>query len=612
MSVFLSRRQRYVVLTAGLAVAFLISTAVVLWAVAPAKEVYRPGEAVEGLTDALARDLPADHPRVSFTDVTSAAGIAFRHFSGRRTSQLPEDMGSGAAWGDYDGDGWLDLFVVNQAGPITMTPAEVAASPARSALYRNRGDGTFAEVAEAAGVAFRGWGMGAAWGDADGDGRLDLFVTAYGENVFYHNRGDGTFAERTAEAGLGGQNGFWTGASWADYDRDGDLDLYVVGYVRYDVQAGAAASRQYDAEVPASLNPSSFAPERNLLYRNRGDGTFTEVAAAAGVDNPAGRGFAAAWADLDADGWPDLYVANDVSDNALYRNLGDGTFEDVSHPAMVADHRGAMGLAVGDWDGDTDFDLFVTHWIAQENALYRSLVADGARLGVAQLNTFQFMDEADRYGLGQVALDFVGWGTAFFDYDNDGRLDLFVANGSTFQQPEAPYLLVPMQAQLFWNRGDAEGFFDVSPVAGDYFARALVGRGAAFADYDNDGDVDVSVVHNGGPGVLLRNDAGAGGSGSGHWLEVALEGRRSNRQGIGARLRVVAGGRVQVRQVGAQPSYCSQNSMVEHVGLGAAARVDTLEIAWPSGLRQVFTGLAADRIVRVVEGEALALAEGSL
>lgn len=598
-SVRLSRRQRQVVWTSALGGLFLVLTGAALWAFSAPPEVYRPGEAIDGLTAALERDLPPDYPRVTFTDVTQAAGIDVHHFSGRRTSQLPEDVGSGAAWGDYDGDGRLDLYVVNEVGPLTMTPEEVAASPIHNALYRNNGDGTFAEVSAAAGVDFRGWGMGAAWGDVDNDGRPDLFVTAYGENVFYHNDGDGTFTERTAPAGLGGRTGFWTGASWGDYDRDGFLDLYVTGYVRYVPEPGGQASLQYDAEVPASLNPSSFVPERNLLYHNEGDGTFTEVAEQAGVSDPNGRGFAAAWADFDEDGWPDLYVANDVSDNVLFRNRGDGTFDDVSHEALVADYRGAMGIAVGDWDGDTDVDLFITHWIAQENALYNNMRADAARLGQPQLDGFQFMDEADRYGLGQVALDFIGWGTSFFDYDNDGRLDLFVVNGSTFQQAEAPHLLAPMRDQLFWNRGPEEGFFEVSPVAGDYFRKALVGRGAAFGDYDDDGDVDVFVVNNGGPGVLLRNDGGSGN----RWIKVHLTGRQSNRQAIGARLRVVAGGRVQVRQVGAQPSYGSQNSLVEHVGLGTAARVDTLEVVWPSGQRQLRLGLDVYTTVYVVEDE---------
>jgi tetratricopeptide (TPR) repeat protein len=603
----LSRRRQRVALTVGAAGAFVVIVTLVVWRTVGRREVYRPGEAIEGLTSELARSLPDDYPSVTFTDVTREAGIDFRHFFGRRSSQLPEDMGSGAAWGDYDGDGLPDLYVANLVGPLTLTLEELEASPARAALYRNQGDGTFTEVAEPAGVDHRGMGMAAAWADYDNDGHLDLFVSTYGDNVLYRNRGDGTFEDVSRAAGIAGHVGFWAGASWADYDRDGFLDLYVAGYVKYSPGAGGPTSLQYDVEVPSSLNPSSFRPERNLLFRNNGDGTFREVAAVAAVEDRQGRSLQAAWTDLDEDGWPDLYVANDVSDNVLFRNRGDGTFLDVSHGALVADYRGAMGLAVGDWDLDGDTDIFVTHWIAQENALYSSMRMrqahpDGSMAAERPVSDhLQFMDEADRRGLGQIALDYIGFGTSFLDYDNDGRLDLFIANGSTFQRSDAPELLVPMLDQLMWNRGATDGFFDVSAVSGEYFGRELVGRGIAFADYDADGDLDVFVANNGGPGVLLRNDGGS----DKHWLKIRLQGTRSNRSGIGARLRLVAGEITQTREVGAQGSYLSQHTLEQHFGLGPAVRIDTLEVVWPSGERQVVTGLVADRTVRVVEGEAV-------
>ncbi len=594
----LPRRRRLLFRTAGFGALFVVAAGVAVWLATRPKPTYRPGEAVQGLTADLARDLPPDYPRVTFSDVTAQAGITFRHFTGHRSSQLPEDMGSGAAWGDYDGDGWLDLYVVNAVGPLTAaTPDEVARSPAHAALYRNLGDGTFRDVSAEAGVQFRGWGMGATWADVDNDGRLDLFVTAYGDNVLYRNNGDGTFTDRTRAAGLGGRPGFWAGAAWGDYDRDGFLDLYVTGYVQYRQLADQGATRQYDVEQPAGINPSSFEPESNLLFRNQGNGTFTEVAVRAGVANPTGRSLGAVWADFDDDGWPDLYVANDVSDNVMFRNLGDGTFADVSHAARVADYRGAMGLAVGDWDGDQDLDLFVTHWIAQENALYSNLRAELEARGAYLRQPIQFTDEADRYGLGQIALDFVGWGTSFVDYDNDGRPDLFVVNGSTLEEKRDRRLLVPMRSLLFWNRGAGDGFYDVSPVSGAYFKETHVGRGAAFGDYDNDGDVDVFIVNNGGPGLLLRNDGGN----RQRWLGVALEGTKSNRFGVGARVRLVAGGTVQVREVGAQTSYLSQNSLIEHFGLGAANGVDTLEIRWPSGTRQIVSAPAPSRVLHVVE-----------
>ncbi len=548
-------------------------TALLVWSLTRPEPIYRPGEAIEGLTAQLDRSLPEDHPQVELTDVTEEAGIRFRHFSGSRSTQLPEDMGSGAAWGDYDNDGWLDLYVANMAGPLTMTAEEVERSPAHSVLYHNNGDGTFTEVSAQAGVRFRGWAMGVGWGDYDNDGWLDLIVTAYGENALYRNNGDGTFTDRAREAGLGGLGRFWAGASWGDYQRDGYLDLHVAGYVKYDQLADQHTSSHYDVEEPASLNPSAFPPERNLLYRNNGDGTFSEVATQAGVPGRKGRSLEAVWTDFDQDGWPDLYIANDVSDNVLYHNEGDGTFSDISHAARVADYRGAMGIAVGDWDGDSDMDMVVTHWMAQENALYSNRMSDGAGAASAEASSspLRFRDEADRFGLGQIALDYIGFGTSFFDYDNDGRLDLLVANGSTLQRREDPRLLISMPDQLFWNRGPDDGFYDVSSVSGEYFQREYGGRGVASGDYDNDGD--------------------------------RLEGRQSNRSAIGTRLRLVAGGTVQVREVGSQGSYLSQNSLTEHFGLADAQKADTLEILWPSGSSQVLVDVSAGQLLHVVEGE---------
>lgn len=592
----LPRRKRRVLLTAGLAAVFLLVAAAVTLMALRSEPEYRPGEKIEGLTAELARSLPPDYPKVTFQDVTQAAGISFKHFWGTRTSQLPEDMGSGAAWGDYDNDGWLDLYVANLVGPIDLSPGRKAASPASSVLYHNNGDGTFTDVSAKAGVGYRGWGMATQWGDYDNDSWLDLLVTSYGENVLYHNDRDGRFSDRTRQAGLAGRRGFWAGAAWGDFDRDGFLDLYITGYVKYSYPAELMGPTHYDAENPASINPNTFEPERNLLYRNHGDGTFSEVAARAGVLGEKGKGLGAAWSDLDEDGWLDLYVANDVSDNQLLRNLGNGTFQDISHAARVADYRSAMGLAVGDWDGDQDMDIFITHWIAQENALYnnqrdRSKAAGGGPL--------VFMDEADRFGVGQIALDYVGWGTFFFDYDNDGKLDLFVVNGHTFQRRDAPQLLAPQNSQLFWNRGAAQGFYDVSPVSGEYFRKTYVGRGAAYGDYDNDGDLDVFVVNHDGPGVLLRNEGGNRNA----WLQVRLEGRKSNRMALGAKVRLVVGRTVQIRELGAQGSYLSQNTPVEHFGLGRHAAADTLVVTWPSGLRQVFTRVAGNQVLRVVEGE---------
>jgi hypothetical protein len=567
-------------------------------ALRPEKETYRPGDEIEGLTTTLSRVVPDDAPVTSFADVTARSGIEFVHFSGQRSSQLPEDMGSGAAWGDYDNDGWQDLYVVNIVGPLTITEAKFTASPARNALYHNNGDGTFTEVGGPAGVDLKHFGSGAVWGDYDRDGNSDLFVSGYGENVLYRNDGDGTFTDVTSNSGVGGVIGFWAGASWGDYDKDGWLDLYVTGYVKYDPGVRLNRPSKYDIENPASIYPLTFDPERNLLYHNEGDGTFTETAVPAGVDNPSGRGLEAAWVDFDNDGWQDLYVANDVSDNVFYRNLRDGTFEDVGHRSLVADYRSAMGLGIGDWDNDLDLDLFITHWLAQENALFSNQLSSG-QVDVEGGSQLRFMDVADRIGLGQISLDFVGWGTSFFDYDNDGFLDLLVTNGSTLQNRDNPESLVGMKDLLFWNAGPERGFFEVSELAGPHFSEQLVGRGAAFADYDNDGDMDVFIVNHGAAAVLLNNP----GHETNHWIEIALRGTESNIQGIGARILIVAGDKKHLTELGSQPSYLSQNSMVAHFGLGQTAHVDSLVVRWPLGQVSVLTQLEADRMYTVVEGQ---------
>ena len=591
-----SKRKRYILITSVLTILF-VAVIYSLFFKTKAREVYIPGDKVQGVTSVLQRAVPKDHPKVVFTDVTKPAGIHFRHFWGSRTTQLPEDMGSGAAWIDYDQDGYPDLFIVNEAGPLGMSADSLRESPARCALYHNNGDGTFTDVTKKAGINFKGWGMGVAVADVDNDGWPDIFITAYGTNVFYHNNGNGTFTNETKKSGLGGIKGFWTGASWGDFDRDGNIDLYVTGYVKYSKMSPNSVLQRANDEEPAGINPLSFPPQRNLLYHNNGNGTFREMAVQAGVADPDGKSLSATWCDFDNDGWPDLYVANDVSDNVLYHNMGNMTFVEISHPAHVSDYRGAMGLAVGDWDNDGDMDLFVTHWLAEENALYvnqlNTMSAEsGARLPLV------FQDEAERYGLGQISLDFVGWGTSFFDYDNDTRQDLLVVNGSTDQRKEDPKLLEPMANTLFWNRGPKRGFYDVTQVSGEALSYSNVSRGAAFADYDNDGDVDVFIVNNGGAGVLLRNDGGS----KKNWLEVKLEGTKSNRSAIGTKLRAVTDTVAQIRQVDDQSSYLSQNSLVQHFGLNQFSEVDTLDIVWPSGLHQHFYHIPANEKIYIKEG----------
>lgn len=592
----IARRKYFNLLTLSVAAVALL-TLLLLFIPRGKRPIYIPGETTPGVTSDLYKPVPKNYPHVSFSDVSHQAGIDFKHFYGQRTTQLPEDMGSGAAWIDYDQDGYEDLLVVNEVGPLNMSAAQIEHSPARCRLYHNNGDGTFTDVTLKAGIRFKGWGMGIAVGDVDNDGYPDVFITAYGKNVFYHNNGNGTFTDETQKAGLGGKKGFWTGASWGDYDRDGYLDLYVCGYVKYAPLEGSSISKRNNNEEPAGINPLTFPAERNLLYHNNKNGTFTEVATQAGVADPHGRSLSASWCDYNNDGWPDLYVANDVSDNCLFLNQGNGTFMEVSHLAHISDYRSAMGLAVGDWNHDGKMDVFVTHWLAEENGFYinKSHTKSG---NSSELQPLKFEDEADKYGLGQLSLDYVGWGTSFFDYDNDGRLDLMVVNGSTNQEERDPQKLVPMKNLLFWNEGTEKGFGDVSSVSGEAISYSNVGRGAAFADYNNDGNVDVFIVNNGGQGVLLRNDGGT----LNHWIEIKLLGTKSNRSAIGAKLRIETNSWSQYLEVNDQSSYLSQNSLIQHFGLGKAKEVNRLVIDWPSGIHQVFQHIPADQRIEITEG----------
>ena len=597
MSKRISKRKRRLAIAIISGTVFIIALLFIFFNKTKTKKTYVPGEKIEGLTAELARGLPEDYPKITFSDVTAEAGIRFDHFKAVRTTQLPEDMGSGLAWGDYDNDGWQDLFIANFSGPVNLTPEELKNSGAHSQLYHNNGDGTFTEVSSRAGLDLRAWANACAWGDYDNDGWLDLFVSAYGRNFLFRNKGDGTFDEVGQRAGISGFENYWAGVAWGDYDLDGDLDIYVCGYVDYQPSESHGVTLQYNAQVPTAINPSSFKPIKNLLFRNNGNGTFTEVAEKAGVANETGRSLSAAWTDFDDDGLPDLYVANDVSDNALFRNMGDGTFEDVSYISFVADYRGAMGIGTGDWDNDGDMDMFITHWMAQENALYSNLMSQINTKNIAANNRIKFMDEADRFGLGQVALEYIGFGTFFFDYNNDTKLDIFITNGSTFQKRENPKELIPMKDQLFWNYSPEKGFYDVSGVSGDYFHKAFVGRGAAYADYDNDGDLDICIVNNIGPAILLRNDGGN----KQNWIEIKLNRDKKNIFGYGTKIRVVAGKTRQVRQVASQGPYFSQNSIVQHFGLAGQNIVDTLEITWPGGHRQYMYHLPPNQIITVTE-----------
>ncbi|HJO04095.1 MAG TPA: CRTAC1 family protein [Acidobacteriota bacterium] len=589
----MSRRQRLLrrtVLGSLLVVALIVGIIV-------SRESLRSSDvASDGIEDVLARDLPEGAPEAQFVDRGQQLQPPFRHFAGTRTHRLPEDMGSGIAWGDCNGDDLPDLYAVNFVGPIDLTEQQIAGLPG-NALYLNRGDGRFDEVAAAASADIREFGMAAAWGDYDGDGDQDLFVSQYGPNLLLENDGQCSFTDVTEKVGVAGGGAFSGGASWADYDGDQDLDLYVTNYVRFDESiASPELSLQFGQSIPFTLNPSSYEPAPNFLYRNRGDGSFEEVASVALVDNPTGRSLSAAWADYDLDGDLDLYVANDISDNALYRNRGDGTFDDISADSLTADYRGAMGLAVADYDRDGDLDFFVTHWLAQENALYTNHLSE---MGPERM---MFGDVADMVGLGHTGLSSVGWGTAFLDYDNDGWVDLFVANGSTLEQRDNDELLVPQKMQLFWNRG-LDGYYDATLIAGPGLAHPWVARGAAAADWDRDGDVDLAVSVNGGPLLLLENQ----GPVNGHWIEIDLRQPGGNRRALGALIRVVTDIATQLGAVGANSSYLSQEPTTRHFGVGQTDLVE-VQVRWPDGTEEVWLELAADQSVVLDRGTGTILA----
>ena len=541
---------------------------------------------------------------VTFTDVTEAAGIRFVHSHGDRTSLLPEDMGSGAGFADYDNDGDLDLYVVNNPGPLN---AKVTKASAGNTLYLNSGNGTFVDVTEKAGVGDKGYGMGCVFGDYDNDGDLDLYVTNYGPNVLYRNNGDGTFTDVTEKAGVG-EARWGAGAAFGDYDKDGFLDLFVPNYVEYDLNKLDAAkeeSQQYGQNVPSALNPYLFDGQENVLYRNNGDGTFTDVTAKLGMAGHNGRSLQAIFTDFDLDGDLDLYVANDLTPNFLYRNNGDGTFTDVSGESWAADFRGSMGLTTGDYDGDEDLDLFISHWIDQENALYSNLWKEESRLTSASgdkgtVRPIHLVDESYSASLGEESLDYVGWGTDLFDYDNDGDLDIFVANGHTFQHLDKPQQLIAQKDQLF--RYDGEGIFtDATQSAGIAALPLRVGRGVAFGDYDNDGDVDVFIVNNHSRAILLRNDGGN----RSNWLQVKLIGTTGNRDGVGAKIRLKAGNLVLLREVNAGSSYLSFNSLIAEFGLGQHTTIDWLEVTWLGGVTEKFTNVQINQRIVITEGKGM-------
>jgi hypothetical protein len=526
---------------------------------------------------------------VQFVDTTAAAGIRFRHNSGAFGKKyLPETMASGLVVFDFDGDGWQDLFFVNGKD----WPGHPGA-PSYPALYHNNQDGTFTDVTKAAGLAVQMYGIGGAAADIDNDGRIDLYVSCLGPNHLFRNLGGGKFEDVTVKAGVG-DPGFSAGAAFFDYDRDGFVDLYVTNYVTWSVERDLFCT--LDGKHKSYCTPESYQGQSGTLYHNRGNGTFEDVTAKAGVKNPSCKGLGVVVLDYNMDGWPDILEANDTQPNRLYRNNGNGTFTDVAVAAGVAFGetgmaRAGMGVDVGDYAGDGRPSLVIGNFTNEMIGLYHN---EGN--GV-------FFDEAPRSGVGQASLMTLTFGAFFFDFDLDGRLDVFAAAGHVADDIAAvqPRVSYAQKAHLFRNLGQRR-FEDLAPSLGAALAEPRVARGAVYLDYDGDGDLDIAMSTCNGPGVLLRNDGGN----RNRALRLTLVGTRSNRDAIGARVVVVVNPTSKLTQtVRSGSSYCSQSELPLTFGLGQATGVQGIEVTWPTGQVERLPGVPADRALVIQEGRGI-------
>ncbi|MBA0085316.1 MAG: CRTAC1 family protein [Acidobacteria bacterium Pan2503] len=555
--------------------------------------------------DDLSRPITAggfvDGAPVVFVDVTKQAGLdSFRHRSGTpEKATILEMPGSGVALLDYDNDGWLDIYLLNGSTLAALKGKEPAP---RAMLLHNNHNGTFTDVTDKAGVANERWGFGVAVGDYDNDGWPDIYVANYGKNRLFHNNHDGTFSDVAEKAGVA-LGGWSTGPTWGDYDHDGALDLFVPGYVKFDAEHPPVGGRggiplsacQYRGVNFSMCGPRGLPGESDHLFHNNGDGTFTDVSKKAGVDDPQGYyGLASVFVDVDDDGWLDLAVANDSVPRYLYHNLRNGTFEDASYLSGFAlTNEGlaqaSMGIAVGDYNRDGRLDFCLTTFSDDYKTLYRN---DG------EIN---FSDVTYRAGLGAPTIPFLGWGTGFLDYDNDGLLDIFFANGHVYPAVDQRDWGTTWaeRPQLFRNLNGMK-FEEVPPATGSGLGVVIAARGAAFGDLFNDGHIDVVLNTIDSAPVLLRNVVKS----NNHWIGFKLVGgRKSPRDAVGAKAFVTAAGTRQRGDVFSGGSYASSSDQRLHFGLGTAAKIDKVEIYWPSGKKEEVIVPGVDRILTVVEGQ---------
>jgi len=550
---------------------------------------------------------PADDPSIKgakaakpvayFTDVAQQAGLTMRNVFGGVDSKkyIIETTGTGIAIFDYDNDGWPDIFVVNGT--------QLQGFPSRNAptnhLYRNNHDGTFADITERARLSHTGWGQGVCVGDYDNDGWEDLYVTYYGKNILYHNDGDGAFTDVTDKAAVGGAGRTWgTGCAFVDYDRDGRLDLMLANYVNFDLSNAPAPGDRPSClwkGVPVMCGPQGLPGAKNILYHNRGNGSFEDVTAKARIDQTTGHyAFSITTLDFDDDGWPDIFVACDSTASILYHNNRDGTFTDVAITAGAAFNedgraQAGMGSTAADYNGDGKLDIFKTNFSDDTATLYRNN-GDG---------TFDDVTYAAALGLNT---QYLGWGTMFLDFDNDGWPDLLLVNGHVYPEVDSQHLGSSFEEPriLYHNNGDGK-FTDISATAGPGITHAVSSRGLAIGDLWNDGHISAVVSNMNAPPSLLLNQART----TNHWVAIRAVGSKSNRDGIGARIRVKAGARTYIDEVRSGSSFISNNDIRVHFGLGAATKVDWIEVRWPSGILERFENVPIDSIKTLKEGSGL-------